>query len=158
MIAKYRRELELQLRGGAQRTDGERVLRVTEWRCKRLGENVRATPIDRNGRQASLTNIRRQPEGDNVRAAWRRRDVLADGIGARGEERLKVARMRRSKRLGADHVIVSPEHRPAAEVSRFKPAIGNKVCSCGLSYAQPKQAHHCQDAVKTMFSRCHFDF
>jgi len=150
--------LELQRRGGAQRIDGERVLRVPEWRCKRVGENGRATPIDRNGRRASLTNRSRQPEADNVRAAWRRRDVLGDGIGARAEERLKIARMRRSKRLGADHVIVDPEHRPAAEVSRFKPAIGNKVCSCGLSYAQPEQAHHCQDAVKTMFSRCHFDF
>jgi len=150
--------LELQLRRGARRNDGERVLGVTEWRCKRVGENVRATPIDRNGRQASLTDISRQPEGDNVRAARRRRDVLADGIVARSEERLKVARMRRSERLDADHVIVSPGHRPAAEVSRFKPAIGDKVCSCGLSYAQPEQARDCQDAVKTMFSRCHFDF
>jgi hypothetical protein len=105
-----------------------------------------------------LTDIRRQPEGDKVRAAWRRRDVLADGIVARGEERLKIARMRRSKRLGADHVIVSPQHCPAAEVSRFKPAIGDKVCSCGLSYAHPEQAHHCQDGVKTVFSRCHFHF
>jgi hypothetical protein len=26
----------------------------------------------------------------------------------------------------------------------------------GLSYAQPEQAHHCQDAVKRMFFRCHF--
>ena len=105
-----------------------------------------------------MTNISRQPEADNVRAAWRRRDVLADGIVARAEERLKIARMRRSKEVAADHVIIDPRHRPAAEVSRFKPAIGNKVCSCGLSYAQPEQAHQCQDAVKTMFSRCHFDF
>ena len=105
-----------------------------------------------------MTNISRQPEGDNVRAAWRRRDVLADGIVASAEERLKIARMRRSKAVAADHVIIDPRHRPAAEVSRFKPAIGNKVCSCGLSYAQPEQADHCQDAVKTMFSRCHFDF
>src|SRR4029077_17119059 len=102
-IAKYRRELELQLRGRAQRIDGERVLRVTEWRCKRVGENGRATPIDRSGRRASLTNISRQPEGDNVRAAWRRSDILGDGIVARAEERLKFARVRRSKRVGADH-------------------------------------------------------
>jgi hypothetical protein len=27
-----------------------------------------------------------------------------------------------------------------------------------LSYAQPEQAHQCQDAVKTLFSRYHFDF
>src|SRR4030095_4320425 len=93
-IAKYRRELELQLRGGARRIDGERVLRIIEWGCKSLGENVRATPSDRKGRRASLTDIRRQPEGDNVRAAWRRRDVLADGIVARGEGRLKLARIR----------------------------------------------------------------
>jgi len=113
------------------------MFRVTESRRSRQAENRRGTPLDVN---ETITGnpAKSHPEINGVICSWRGRQGLREINRVKSlasiDYRLKIARMRRDAVNAACHKgvgdVAGP--RPAGEVSRFKPAVGDKVCFGGI--------------------------
>lgn len=152
-------ELKPQWRGAAQRSDVKPVLGITEIRCIRQASKGCATPKHGKGIiRCAILIVVGQPEIENVGRARRRREELVDGIRAITGECCEIARVDQDA-FGPDPsgrgIWGARAHRPAAYMSRFKSAVGDEIGLNWLSYANPEEAHQCQDSVNNMFSGCH---
>ena len=94
-----------------------------------------------------------------VESARRSDKGLADRVKAGTSRTKECAESIVGRRHLADAKVTSDRRRcggPAGESARVsKSPLVMRFALGGLSYAQPEQAHQCQDAVKNMFSRCH---